>query len=69
MKCIKLVSNKTGGSNMITNYKDLVQRLDEMEAKYDKNFRVVFDAIRRLLNPPEKKKGKIGFKIKKNDTL
>jgi len=50
--------------DMITNYKDLVQRIDEMESKYDENFRVVFDAIRQLIYPPEGEKRKIGFKVK-----
>ncbi|MBT4087817.1 MAG: ORF6N domain-containing protein [Deltaproteobacteria bacterium] len=49
--------------DMITNHKDLVQRIDEMEQKYDDNFRIVFDAIRQLVNPPEGKKSKIGFKV------
>jgi len=41
---------------------DLKRRLDNMERKYDHQFKVVFDAIRQLLAPPpEKKKGKMGF--------
>ena len=32
-----------------------------MERKYDKQFKVVFDAIRALINPPEKSKKQIGF--------
>ena len=32
-----------------------------MEGKYDHQFKIVFDAIKRLLEPPEKPKGKIGF--------
>ena len=47
--------------NMITNYKDLVLRIDEMEKKYDKNFRMVFDAIRKLIVDKDKPKRKIGF--------
>jgi hypothetical protein len=31
----------------------LAQRLDELEKKYDVQFKVVFDAIRRLMQPPE----------------
>lgn len=33
--------------------KDLAGRLDELEKKYDAQFRVVFDAIRRLMTPQE----------------
>jgi hypothetical protein len=41
----------------------LARRLDELEKKYDVQFRVVFDAIRRLMQPPapEPKKRRIGF--------
>ena len=39
----------------------LAQRLDELEKKYDVQFRVVFDAIRQLMQPPEPKKKRIGF--------
>jgi phage regulator Rha-like protein len=47
---------------LIASHKDLVKRLDELEKKYDAQFKVVFEAIRQLMAPPEKKKQKIGFK-------
>jgi hypothetical protein len=39
----------------------LAQRLDELEKKYDVQFKVVFDAIRQLMQSPEPKKKRIGF--------
>jgi hypothetical protein len=44
-------------------HKDLARRLDALEAKYDIQFKVVFDVIRELMEPPDtvKKKQKIGF--------
>jgi phage regulator Rha-like protein len=51
---------------MITSHKDLAGRLDEMEKKYDAQFRVVFDAIRELMMPPEEDKRKIGFIAKES---
>ena len=39
----------------------LARRLDDLEKKYDVQFKVVFDAIRRLTQPPEPKKKRIGF--------
>ena len=42
-------------------HKELAQRLYEMEKKYDVQFKVVFDAIRELMSPPEKPKRRIGF--------
>lgn len=46
---------------MIASHKDLAKRLDELEKKYDAQFKVVFDAIRQLMVQPAAKKGKIGF--------
>jgi hypothetical protein len=43
---------------------DLKRKLDGMERKYDHQFKIVFDAIRQLLEPPvpvKKSKVQIGF--------
>ncbi|MCQ9206572.1 MAG: ORF6N domain-containing protein [Omnitrophica bacterium] len=42
-------------------HKDLQQKIEAMERKYDKQFKVVFEAIGKLLTPPEKSKRRIGF--------
>lgn len=47
---------------MIASNKDLARKLDELEKKYDEQFRVVFQAIRSLMASPEPKKRHIGFK-------
>lgn len=47
---------------MIASHKGLAKKLDELEKKYDEQFQVVFEAIRRLMEPPEKPDRKIGFK-------
>ncbi|MEA3358951.1 MAG: hypothetical protein U9R17_06050 [Thermodesulfobacteriota bacterium] len=49
---------------MISSHADLERKLASIEQKYDKQFKVVFDAIRALMAPPEKPKKKIGFEIK-----
>ena len=49
---------------MLATHKDLARKLDTLEKKYDAQFRVVFDAIRQLMAPPEPKKRKIGFLVK-----
>jgi hypothetical protein len=47
---------------VIASHKDLVYKLDEMEKKYDQQFRVVFEAIRQLMIPPSPtEKRKYGF--------
>lgn len=40
---------------------DLARKINSMEKKYDYQFKAVFDAIRQLMTPPEKKKRLIGF--------
>ena len=49
---------------MMSTHKDLARKLQALEKKYDTQFKVVFDAIRQLMTPPEPKKGKIGFVVK-----
>jgi hypothetical protein len=47
---------------MLASHADLARRLDELEKKYDHQFRAVFDAIRQLMAPPDPpKKRRIGF--------
>ena len=48
----------------LTSNKDLAKRLDDLEGKYDRQFKSVFDAIRQLMTPPAAttKKGRIGFR-------
>jgi hypothetical protein len=47
---------------ILSAHKDLVRKIQEMEKNYDKQFAVVFDAIRQLMGPPEElPKGRIGF--------
>ena len=36
-------------------------KIEETEKKYDAQFKVVFDALRRIICPPEETKKKIGF--------
>jgi len=40
-----------------------------LEKKYDAQFKVVFDAIRQLMAPPETKKRKIGFLVEEKATV
>jgi hypothetical protein len=47
---------------MVGSNKALARRLNELEKKYDGQFRVVFDAIRELMTEPEPKSRRIGFK-------
>jgi hypothetical protein len=46
---------------MLASHKELAAKLEEMEKKYDGQFRLVFDAIRQLMTPPAAPKREIGF--------
>jgi hypothetical protein len=47
---------------MAITHADLALRLDHLESRYDRQFKVVFDAIRKLMEPPpEKPRPRIGF--------
>lgn len=48
---------------MIATNCDLARRLDELEKRYDAQFKGVFDAIRQLMTPPEKPRRSIGFQV------
>jgi len=48
---------------MATHSVELAQRLDALESKYDRQFKVVFDAIRELMAPPAPgEKRRMGFR-------
>lgn len=47
---------------MLASNADLARRLDDLEKKYDGQFRVVFEAIRQILTPPDPKHRSIGFR-------
>jgi len=47
---------------MLATHKDLAEKLEALEKKYDRQFKVVFDAIRQLMTPDEPpKQQRIGF--------
>jgi len=46
---------------LFISYEDLKQKIIAMERKYDKQFQIVFDAIKQLLEEDEKPKRKIGY--------
>jgi hypothetical protein len=47
---------------MLSGHELLAKKIGALERKYDQQFKVVFDAIRELMAPPEpKRKNRIGF--------
>ena len=53
---------------LLASHADLAERLEELEQKYDAQFRAVFDAIRQLMLPLEAGKKSIGFKIEEESS-
>src|SRR3989442_9441134 len=46
---------------MLASHVELARKLAALGKKYDAQFKVVFDAIRELMKPPESKRQRIGF--------
>ena len=46
---------------MLASNEDLARKIAALERKYDAQFKIVFDAIRELMVPPEPKRRPIGF--------
>jgi len=49
---------------LLSTHVTLARKLKQLENKYDSQFKVVFDAIRQLMEPPVKKTKKIGFEVR-----
>jgi len=47
---------------ILASHTELARKLDALEKKYDAQFKVVFEAIRQLMAPPEPKRRSIGFR-------
>ena len=58
---IQIMRTFTRLREMLAGHKDLQKKIEDMEAKYDNQFRVVFEAIKQLLQEEEKPQRKIGF--------
>jgi phage regulator Rha-like protein len=62
---IQIMRTFTKIREMLSSHKDLKRKIEEMEKKYDSQFKIVFNAIKELMTLPEKQVRKIGFKIEK----
>ena len=58
---IQIIRTFTRLREMLAGHKDLQKKIEDMEARYDEQFRVVFEAIKQLLSEEEKPKKRIGF--------
>ncbi|MFC1595793.1 ORF6N domain-containing protein [Candidatus Margulisiibacteriota bacterium] len=62
---IQIIRTFTKLREMLSNYEDLKQKIEHIEKTYDKQFRVVFEAIRHMIEQPKKSDQEIGFKPNK----
>jgi hypothetical protein len=60
---IQIMRTFTKLRKMLLAHEDLKRKVEAIEKKYDRQFKVVFDAIRKLLAPLEKPKRRIGFHL------
>lgn len=58
---IQIMQTFTKLREVLTNHKELRQKIEEMEKKYDGQFHVVFKAIKQLIRMPQKPRRQIGF--------
>lgn len=49
----------------LATHRELANKLEKLEKRYDERFRVVFDALRKLITPPPESSPPIGFKVRK----
>jgi hypothetical protein len=58
---IQIMRTFTKLREILANHVELKQKVEDMERKYDRRFKIIFDAIKQLLGPPAKSKEPIGF--------
>ncbi|MBI4595125.1 MAG: ORF6N domain-containing protein [Candidatus Tectomicrobia bacterium] len=58
---IQIMRVFTKPRQMLSGYEELKRKIEAMEQKYDEQFRIVFEAIKQLLEPGKKDVKKIGY--------
>jgi len=61
---IQIMRTFTKLRELLNTHADLRRKLEEMEKKYDYQFKVIFDAIKSLISTPDEPAKKIGFTAK-----
>jgi hypothetical protein len=51
----------------LASHKELAERIEKLESKYDHQFAVVFDAIKQLFHEKNEPRREIGFKVGKSE--
>ena len=64
---IQIMRTFTKLRELLATHKDLQKKIEEMEEKYDYQFKVIFDTIKQLIEPPQRSGKRIGFLRGKED--
>jgi hypothetical protein len=54
---------------LLVSREDLARKLEDLEKKYDAQFKVVFDAIRALMAPAASPRRSIGFRVEEGGPM
>ena len=54
---------------ILSTHSELARKLEELEKKYDSQFRIVFDAIRQLMTPTVPPRKPIGFHVREKSAI
>ncbi len=60
---VEIISAFVRLRQMALSVEELARKVHSLERKYEGQFKVVFDALRQLLTPPEPPRKKIGFSL------
>ncbi len=58
---IQIMRTFTRLRQMLSSHKELREKIEQLEKKYDGQFRLIFKTIQQIIAEEEKPKGKIGF--------
>jgi len=61
---IQIMRSFTRLRQMLSTHEELKKKIESMEKKYDENFKIVFEALKQLLDTDDKPKRRIGFTVK-----
>ncbi len=59
---VQIMRTFTRIREMLSSHRELKEKIEELEKKYDNQFKLVFEVIHRLIAEEEKPKEKLGFK-------
>ena len=68
---IRIIRIFTRLREILLTHKDILLKLEALEknvAGHDKNIQMIFQALKQLLDPPQKSRRQIGFKASKDET-